>query len=162
MTPVTVNVYILMMLLAYVMRRAGTFSLDEKVKLIEYLGYMALNPNRVANPSMANLPFLSSASGVKDQNSSSSKPLTVMADAAARVVTTPVAANAYIGSSHCWMIFSPDIIQSREPQRMPCIAARPLTTSAKRAALFGTFEGVGTGRVVDFWDAVALVSYRFT
>lgn len=56
-----------MMLLAYVMRRAGTFSLDEKVKLIEYLGYMALNPNRVANPSMANLPFLSSASGVKDQ-----------------------------------------------------------------------------------------------
>jgi hypothetical protein len=101
MTPVTVNVYILMMLLAYVMRRAGTFSLDEKVKLIEYLGYMALNPNRVANPSIANLPFLSSASGVKDQNSSSSKPLTVMADAAARVVTTPVAANAYIGSSHC-------------------------------------------------------------
>ena len=37
MTPVAVNVYILMMLLAYVMRRAGTFSLDEKVKLIEIL-----------------------------------------------------------------------------------------------------------------------------
>ena len=101
MRPVVQNVYILMVLLAYVMRRAGTFSLEEKVKLIEYLGYMALNPNRVANPSMANLPFLSSASGVKDQNSSSSKPLTVMADAAARVVTTPVAANVYIGSSHC-------------------------------------------------------------
>ena len=47
-----------MMLLAYVMRRAGTFSLDEKVKLIEYLGYMALNPNRVANPSMANPTIL--------------------------------------------------------------------------------------------------------
>ena len=35
MRPVAVNVYILIMLLAYVMRRAGTFSLDEKVKLIE-------------------------------------------------------------------------------------------------------------------------------
>jgi len=33
MTPVAVNVYILMMLLAYVMRRAGTFSLDEKGKI---------------------------------------------------------------------------------------------------------------------------------
>src|SRR6056300_1634192 len=33
------------------------------------------------------------------------------------------------------MIFSPDIIQSREPQRTPCMAARPLTTSANRAVL---------------------------
>ena len=50
-----------MMFLAYVMRRAGTFSMEDKVKMIEYLGYMALNPNRVVNPSIANLPFLSSA-----------------------------------------------------------------------------------------------------
>ena len=53
-----------MMFLAYVMRRAGTFSMEEKVKMIEFLNYMALNPNRAVNPSIANLPFLSSASGV--------------------------------------------------------------------------------------------------
>ena len=46
------------MFLAYVMRRAGTFSLEEKVEMIEFLSYMALNPNKVG------LPFLSSASGV--------------------------------------------------------------------------------------------------
>jgi len=33
------------MFLAYVMRRAGTFSMEEKVKMIEFLSYMALNPN---------------------------------------------------------------------------------------------------------------------
>ena len=48
-----------MMFLAYVMRRAGTFSMEDKVKMIEYLGYMALNPNRVVNPSIANLLKLS-------------------------------------------------------------------------------------------------------
>jgi len=31
------NVYILMMFLAYVMRRAGTFSMEEKVKMIEFI-----------------------------------------------------------------------------------------------------------------------------
>ena len=46
------------MFLAYVMRRAGTFSLEEKVEMIEFLSYMALNPNKVG------LPFLSSASGL--------------------------------------------------------------------------------------------------
>ena len=101
MKPVAVNVYILLMFLAYVMRRAGTFSMEEKVRMIEFLSYMALNPNRVANPSMASLPFLSSASGVNDQYSSSSKPLAVTRDATASVDTTPVAAAAYIGSSNC-------------------------------------------------------------
>ena len=89
------------MFLAYVMRKAGTFSMEEKVKMIEFLSYMALNPNKVVNPSIASLPFLSSASGVNDQNSSSVKSLTVTSEAAARVVTTPVAAAAYIGSSTC-------------------------------------------------------------
>ncbi len=89
------------MFLGYVMRRAGTFSMEDKVNMIEFLSYMALNPNRVANPSIASLPFLSSASGVKAQYSSSSKSLDVMSEAAARVVTTPVAAKAYIGSSTC-------------------------------------------------------------
>lgn len=42
--PIVVNVYVLFMFLAYVMRRAGTFSMEEKVKMIEFLGYMALNP----------------------------------------------------------------------------------------------------------------------
>tara|TARA_B110000503_G_scaffold10795_1_gene14703 strand:+ start:7269 stop:7490 length:222 start_codon:yes stop_codon:yes gene_type:complete len=59
MRPIAVNVYILMMFLSYVMRRAGTFSMEEKVKMIEYFGYMALNPDKVVN-----LPFLSSASDV--------------------------------------------------------------------------------------------------
>ena len=45
MKPIAYNVYVLMMFLAYVMRRAGTFSMDEKVKMIEFLSYMALNPN---------------------------------------------------------------------------------------------------------------------
>ena len=95
------NIYVLLMFLAYLLRRAGTFSMEEKVKMIEFLSYMALNPNRAVNPSMANLPFLSSASGVNDQYSSSSKSLAVMSDATASVETTPVAAAAYIGSSNC-------------------------------------------------------------
>ena len=36
------------MFLAYVMRRAGTFSMQEKVEMIEFLSYMALNPNKVS------------------------------------------------------------------------------------------------------------------
>src|SRR6056300_598103 len=101
MKPIAINVYTLLMFLAYVMRRAGTFSMEEKVKMIEFLSYMALNPNKVMNPSIASLPFLSSASGVNDQYSSSSKSLEVMSDATASVETTPVAAAAYIGSSNC-------------------------------------------------------------
>lgn len=42
-----------MMLLAYVMRRAGTFTMNEKIKMIDFISYMALNPNRIANPSIA-------------------------------------------------------------------------------------------------------------
>jgi hypothetical protein len=34
------------MFLAYVMRRAGTFSLEEKVKMIEFISYMAINPHQ--------------------------------------------------------------------------------------------------------------------
>jgi hypothetical protein len=101
MRPIAVNVYILFMFLAYVMRRAGTFSMEDKVKMIEYLGYMALNPNRVVNPSIANLPFLSSAYGVKDPSSLILKSSAVMTDAQASVVTTPDAAIAYTGSSIC-------------------------------------------------------------
>jgi|TARA_R110000850_G_scaffold260849_1_gene388536 hypothetical protein len=101
MRPIAVNVYILMMSLAYVMRRAGTFSMEEKVKMIEYFGYMALNPNKVVNPSIANLPFLISASGVNAPIFSVLKFSAVNRDASANVVTTPVAAIAYAGSSTC-------------------------------------------------------------
>lgn len=45
MRPIAINVYILMMFLAYVMRRAGTVSMNEKVKMIEFLTYMATNPD---------------------------------------------------------------------------------------------------------------------
>ncbi len=66
MKPIAYNIYMLLMFLSYVLRRAGTFSMEDKVKMIEFLSYMALNPNRVVNPSIANLPFLNSASGVND------------------------------------------------------------------------------------------------
>jgi len=84
MKPIVLNVYILMMFLAYVMRRAGTFSMEEKVKMIEFIGYMALNPNNATLPILSVLKF----SAVKR-------------DASATVVTTPVAATAYTGSSIC-------------------------------------------------------------
>jgi hypothetical protein len=45
MKPLTENVYILMMFLAYVMRRAGTFSMEEKVKMIEFIGHVATHPD---------------------------------------------------------------------------------------------------------------------
>ena len=45
MKPIAINVYILMMFLAYLLRRAGTFSMDEKVKMIEFLSYMATHPD---------------------------------------------------------------------------------------------------------------------
>ncbi len=90
-----------MMFLAYVMRRAGTFSMEEKVKMIEFIGYMALNPNKAINPSIANLPFLSSASGVNAPIFSVLKFSAVNTDASASVTTTPVAATAYTGSSTC-------------------------------------------------------------
>ena len=101
MKPIVFNIYILLMFLARVMHRAGTFSMEEKVKMIEFLSYMALNPNRAVNPNIANLPFLSSASGVKDPNDLISKFSAVITDASANVVTTPVAAIAYTGSSTC-------------------------------------------------------------
>ena len=34
------------MLSAYVMCRVGTFTLEEKVKIIEFISYMAVNPDK--------------------------------------------------------------------------------------------------------------------
>ena len=45
MRPIAINVYILMLFLAYLVRRAGTVSMNEKVKMIEFLSYMAVNPD---------------------------------------------------------------------------------------------------------------------
>jgi hypothetical protein len=45
MKPIAVNVYILTMFMAYVMRRAGTFTMNEKIKMIDFLSYMAVNPD---------------------------------------------------------------------------------------------------------------------
>jgi hypothetical protein len=45
MRAIAENTYILMMFLAYLLRRAGTFSMDEKVKMIEFLSYMATHPD---------------------------------------------------------------------------------------------------------------------
>jgi len=101
MRPIAVNVYILMMLVSYVIRRTGRLTMNEKIKIIDFLGYMALNPNKVVNPSIANLPFLSSASGVNAPIFSVVKFSAVNRDASANVVTTPVAAIAYPGSSIC-------------------------------------------------------------
>ena len=69
MRPIAVNVYILMMLVSYVIRKTGRLTMNEKIEIIDFLGYMALNPNRVVNPSIANLPLLSSASGVNAHSS---------------------------------------------------------------------------------------------
>lgn len=40
------NIYTLLMLLAFVMRRAGTFTMEEKVRMIEFIGRVAANPDR--------------------------------------------------------------------------------------------------------------------
>jgi hypothetical protein len=39
------SIYLLLMLLTYVMRRAGTFTLEEKMKMIDFIGYIAKNSN---------------------------------------------------------------------------------------------------------------------
>jgi hypothetical protein len=45
MKPIVYNVYVLMMLLAHVMRRTGTFTMEEKVRMLEFISGMAQNPN---------------------------------------------------------------------------------------------------------------------
>ena len=37
------SIYLLLMLLAYVIRRSGTFSLEEKIKMIDFISYVAKN-----------------------------------------------------------------------------------------------------------------------
>ena len=39
------SIHLLLMLLAYVIRRAGTFTLEEKMKMIDFIGYIAKNSN---------------------------------------------------------------------------------------------------------------------
>jgi hypothetical protein len=46
MNPIAVNVWILLQFLAYVMRRAGTFTLEEKVRMIECISRIASNPDQ--------------------------------------------------------------------------------------------------------------------
>ncbi|QIG59739.1 hypothetical protein [Dishui Lake phycodnavirus 3] len=43
------NIYLLTMLLLYVMRRAGTLTMKEKVELLEFVAYMAQHPNSEVN-----------------------------------------------------------------------------------------------------------------
>jgi hypothetical protein len=45
MRPIAINTYVLLVFMAYVMRRAGTFSLEDKVKMVEFLAHMAQNPD---------------------------------------------------------------------------------------------------------------------
>ena len=52
MKPIVYNIYILMMLMAYVMRRAGTFTMEEKVKMLEFIGSMAQNPDQMVLPKL--------------------------------------------------------------------------------------------------------------
>jgi hypothetical protein len=44
MRPIAINTYVLLVFMAYVMRRAGTFSMEDKVKMIEFLAHMAQHP----------------------------------------------------------------------------------------------------------------------
>ena len=59
MKPIVYNIYILMMLMAYVIRRAGTFSMDEKVRMLEFITTMALNPE-IEIVHLLDVPFLGS------------------------------------------------------------------------------------------------------
>lgn len=45
MRAIAKNTYLLLVFLAYVMRGAGTFSLEDKVKMVEFLAHMAQNPD---------------------------------------------------------------------------------------------------------------------
>ena len=45
MKAIVKNTYLLLMFMAYVMRGAGTFSLEDKVKMVEFLAHMAQNPD---------------------------------------------------------------------------------------------------------------------
>lgn len=45
MRPIAINTYLLLVFMAYVMRRAGTFSMKDKVKMVEFLAHMAQNPD---------------------------------------------------------------------------------------------------------------------
>lgn len=42
--PIAINTHLLLVFMAYVMRGAGTFSLKDKVKMVEFLAHMAQNP----------------------------------------------------------------------------------------------------------------------
>jgi len=55
------NVFALLMFLAHVMRRAGTFTMAQKIDMLEFLGYVAHHPT---------LPLLSRAHDIQlDQES---------------------------------------------------------------------------------------------
>jgi len=41
-----------MMLLAYVIHRAGTFTMEEKVKMLEFVSVMAQNPDQKVLPKL--------------------------------------------------------------------------------------------------------------
>lgn len=59
MKPIVYNIYILMMLMSYVMRRVGTFSMEEKVRMLEFINTMALNPE-IEIVHLLDVPFLGS------------------------------------------------------------------------------------------------------
>lgn len=39
------NINLLLVLLCYVAKRAGTFSIEDKVRLLEFISYVAQNPD---------------------------------------------------------------------------------------------------------------------
>jgi hypothetical protein len=39
------NIYILLLLMSYVIKKAGTFSMKEKIKMIEFISHVAQNPD---------------------------------------------------------------------------------------------------------------------
>ena len=52
------SIYLLFMLLVHVMRGAGTFSLDEKIKMIQFIGYIIQNTT---------MPLLNTGNSCGDQ-----------------------------------------------------------------------------------------------
>lgn len=47
MRPIAVNVYILMLLIAYVMQKTGKMSMEHKVKILEFISQIAVSPDVV-------------------------------------------------------------------------------------------------------------------
>lgn len=64
MHPIATNIYLLLLLLAFMMHRAGTFTMENKVKILEFICRIAVNPD---DPSLLQEFYLTHIIGQSDQ-----------------------------------------------------------------------------------------------